>query len=138
MVRLLKVLIVEDESLDLSLLLKIIEWEKLGLTICGVARDGLEAEQMMDKYQPDIVITDIVMPYKNGTELAIYIRKHYSNVRIIFISGHQDFDYALSGIEAEIDCYLLKPIDSVKLTNTLIKISGDIIAERRRIFEKEN
>ena len=82
-VRLLKVLIVEDESLDLSLLLKIIEWEKLGLTICGVARDGLEAEQMMDKYQPDIVITDIVMPYKNGTELAIYIRKHYSNVRII-------------------------------------------------------
>jgi two-component system, response regulator YesN len=134
----LKVLIAEDELLDFSILRKLINWDELGLTLVGIARDGLDAARMVEEYQPDIIITDIVMPGITGTEMASVVHRKYPNMHIIFISGHPDFEYALAGIDAEIDGYLLKPVDFAQLNNILMQVIDKCIKEKKQEFEKEN
>lgn len=134
----LKVFLVEDEVVVREGIKNSIDWEKNGLFFCGEASDGELAYPMIVKEKPDIVITDIRMPFMDGLELARLVKKDMPWVKIIILSGYGEFEYAKEAIDIGITQYLLKPISKQELTKCLITIRDRIIAEQNEhaAFEK--
>lgn len=134
----LKVFLVEDEVVVREGIKNSIDWEKNGLFFCGEASDGELAYPMIVKEKPDIVITDIRMPFMDGLELARLVKKDMPWVKIIILSGYGEFEYAKEAIDIGIAQYLLKPISKQELTKCLITIRDRIIAEQNEhaAFEK--
>ncbi|MDW7656306.1 MAG: response regulator, partial [Bacillota bacterium] len=133
----LKVLIVDDERLDASLLAAIGDWQALNMQIIGIAADGKSAKKLYSDHKPDIVITDIVMPCGNGTELAEWISRQDTFSKIIFLSGHRDFSFAQSGIKSGVERYLLKPVERLELNKALADAAKACIAEKKQRFEQD-
>lgn len=117
-----KVMIVEDEEFILQGLCYIINWEELGLTVVHKAHDGLEALQMWDTQEVDIVITDICMPDMGGLELLKRLREKNEQTRFVILSGYDQFEYARQAIPLGVEEYIIKPIDEEKLTFILQEI----------------
>lgn len=132
----LKVLIVDDEIVIARLIQSLIDYEKLNLTSIGIAADGETALRLIEKHQPQIVITDISMPGISGLDM---IQRILSNPninykpRVIILSGYNSFQYAVNGIKMGVEDYLLKPINKEDLnhvlTKTITKISEDLHLE---------
>ncbi|MDH6366545.1 MULTISPECIES: response regulator [unclassified Breznakia] len=118
-----KVFIVEDEHLIRdSIRNEIIEnSEALDLKFCGEAGDGELGLSMMMDLKPDILITDIRMPFMDGLQLAKEAKEIFPWIRIIIISGFDEFDYAKQALQLGVDDYLLKPIKSAELYTALRK-----------------
>ena len=93
-----KIFLVEDEAVIRNGIKNSINWEKQGLEFAGEAGDGELAYPLIKKTQPDILITDIRMPFMDGLELARLVRKDMPRIRIIILSGYNDFDYAKTAI----------------------------------------
>lgn len=104
----LKVLIVDDDSVAITNIKVMIEWEENGFEICGEAANGEEAIQKIKQTDPQIVITDISMPVMDGTALIDYLNINYPQIKIIALSGYQDYDYVRkSMLKGAVD-YILK------------------------------
>ena len=116
-----KILIVDDETVELQFLRHVIEKYNLPLNICGEAEDGLEALELADKLKPDFVIIDISMPHKNGLEAAAIIKQKHPWIKIYILTAYEKFDYAKKAIEIDVEDYLTKPISPDKLINILKK-----------------
>lgn len=104
-----KVLIVDDEVLIRKGLKHYINWEQEGFTIVGEASNGKEALEKIEKIQPNIVITDIVMPLIDGEELTKLIKERYPTIEVIILSSFGDFEYVRSTFQSGIVDYILKP-----------------------------
>lgn len=115
-------LVVEDESLIRRNLIKKIASLKLPLNLAGEASNGMEAILLADKLCPELVITDIRMPQCDGLEVAAYLQRNHPDVKIIIISGFDDFSYAQSAIQYGVKDYLLKPIKLETLSESLHKL----------------
>jgi len=131
----IKVLIVDDEHLVRSLLRRCIDWKSIGMEIIGEATSGEEAINLADKYRPDLVFTDICMANTDGIEFADIIIKKYPNIKVVVISGYDDFKYAQRSIRVGIKEYLLKPIDDEVVLKTALKMKVEIEKEREVIYE---
>ncbi len=105
-----KVLIVDDCKSDLRGMKSYIPWKELDCEIVATAQNGLDGYNAAIKYKPDIVITDIAMPVKDGFEMTKLINSQLKNVFYIYMSCHQSFDYAQLAIENHAYAYILKPI----------------------------
>ncbi|MBS3969402.1 MAG: response regulator [Clostridia bacterium] len=116
-----KILIVDDERVELQFLRHVIEKYKLPLNICGEAEDGLEAVELADRLKPDFVIIDISMPHKNGLEAAAIIKQKHPWIKIYILTAYEKFDYAKKAIEIDVEDYLTKPISPDKLISVLKK-----------------
>jgi two-component system, response regulator YesN len=88
----------------------------------GSAEDGEEAVELVERYLPDILITDIKMPVLGGLDLVERVRATNSDIRIVIISGYSEFEYARRAIELGVDDYILKPIDAVGLQDILRRL----------------
>jgi AraC-type DNA-binding domain-containing proteins len=134
----LNLLIAEDDELERNGLISSINWEGLGITIAGCAEDGEQALEMAREIKPDILITDIRMPLMDGIELAGIIKKDYPDTKIIFISGFDDFNYALAAIKFNISDYILKPYntDLEKVESSLKKVAYECLSEKRKKREE--
>lgn len=104
--RLYSVLLVDDEEDAVQVIMKKINWESMGFRITGYAGNGIEALEMAEKAQPDVVMTDIRMPYMDGLSLSRKLKELYPNIRIIIFSGFDDFEYAREAIQIEVEPYL--------------------------------
>ncbi|WP_375103569.1 response regulator [Paenibacillus sp. RS8] len=133
----LKVLIVDDEYLIRNLLRMRIDWEKQGLTIIGEASNALEALDMVDEQRPDIIFTDIYMPSINGIEFSREVLAKYPDIKIVIVTGHDEFEYAHQSIKMGISDFILKPIRSSDLLNVIDKLKNKIYEERTRDKELE-
>lgn len=111
----MKVLIADDEVKVCKLLVNLVDWASLGLEIVGIANDGHTACSMIETLKPDIVITDIRMPGFNGIELIDYIKKRFSQIHFIIISGYRQFEYASQAIKYGVEDYLLKPLKKTEI-----------------------
>ncbi|MCQ2524771.1 MAG: response regulator, partial [Lachnospiraceae bacterium] len=118
----MKVFLVEDEYIIREGIKNIINWEGNGYTFCGEAADGELALPLISKTQPDIVITDIKMPFMDGLELSRLIKQKYPNIEIIILSGYDEFDYAKQGISIGVAQYLLKPISGADLLKAVNEV----------------
>lgn len=126
----IKVFLVEDEAIIRRGIRNNIPWEKEGFQFVGEASDGELAYPMIKKAKPDIVITDIKMPFMDGLELASIIRKEMPDTKIIILSGYNEFEYAKTAISIGVTDYQLKPISSEKLLETIKRVA-DIIREEQ-------
>jgi two-component system response regulator YesN len=120
-----KVVLVEDEYVVREGIKKI-DWESHGYEFCGEASDGEMALPIIREYEPDIVITDIKMPFMDGLELAGRIRKGYPNIQIVILSGYEEFSYAKEAISLGVAKYLTKPIGANELLKELDEIKEGI------------
>lgn len=152
-----KVFLVEDEFVVREGIKKNIDWEAHGYEFCGEASDGELAFPLIKKAVPDIVITDIRMPFMDGLELSKLIKKEMPFVEIIVLTGFEEFEYAKEGIKIGVARYLTKPISGDDLISELDALSEkieqnkkeqeirekylnemkeDIVSERKAFFEK--
>ncbi|MWC30973.1 response regulator [Paenibacillus sp. MMS18-CY102] len=131
-----RVLLVDDEIDVREGLVQEIDWEANGFTIVGTAENGKEAMEMADRLALDVVITDISMPFTNGLQLAEWLRAHHPLIKIVILTGYDEFDYARQAIRLSVDEYLLKPFSSESFREVLLKIRDRIeteVAEREDI-----
>lgn len=126
----IKVFLVEDEFIVREGIKNNIDWEKNGYEFCGEASDGELAFPMISKEKPDIVITDIRMPFMDGIELSRLIKKELPQIKIIILSGHEEFEYAKAAIQIGIEEYLLKPINGDELLQVVNHVADKIKEER--------
>ncbi len=138
----LKVFLVEDEVVVREGMKNNIRWEKEGFAFAGEASDGELAYPLIQKTRPDILITDIKMPFMDGLELSRLVKQEMPDVKIIVLSGYDEFEYAKEGISIGITDYLVKPISGNQLLEAVKKV-GKLVEEeqeQRRFletFEKE-
>lgn len=126
----IKVFLVEDEMVIRRGIKNSIDWEKEGYIFCGEASDGELAYPMIIKEKPDILITDIRIPFMDGLELCKLVKKELPNIKILILSGYDEFDYAKEAIRLGVTEYLLKPISSGKLLEALNGVSESIRREK--------
>jgi len=129
------ILLVDDEEEVIRAIMKKINWEGLGFSVIGYACNGVKAFEMVEEFQPDVVMTDIIMPYMDGLELSNRIKAEYPASKILLFTGFDEFEYAKEAVHLEVEEYVLKPINSAELTNvfTQLKIKLD-----QEINEKRN
>jgi two-component system, response regulator YesN len=125
-----KIFLLDDEVQVREGIKNSIDWKKEGFIYCGDASDGEIALPLVEKYQPEIVITDIKMPFMDGLEFSRIIREKMPAVKIIILSGHDEFEYAREAMRVQITEYCLKPISANELLKILHKVSHQIDQER--------
>ena len=106
----LKTFLVEDEVVIREMIKKMIPWEQYGFELAGEASDGEMALPLILKSKPDLLITDIKMPFMDGLTLCKLVKKELPNIKIVILSGYDDFNYAKQAINIGVEDYLLKPI----------------------------
>ncbi len=112
-------MLVDDEPLILEGLRNIIEWESLGFQVVATAKNGLEALEKSQKEPLDVLITDIKMPEMTGLQLTRRLRDQQKNMKVIVLSGFQEFGLVKEGLQLGIENYLLKPINEEELISSL-------------------
>ncbi|KWX84431.1 hypothetical protein AMQ83_29190 [Paenibacillus riograndensis] len=119
-------LIIDDEQLVRKGLQMTVDWNRHGMIVVDDAPNGALGWEKVVRHEPDVVITDIVMPEMNGIELAHKIRKAYPNVKILFLSCHRDFAYAQQGIQIGVSDYIVKTsMDEEEVGRCLDKIRSE-------------
>ncbi|MCR4580147.1 MAG: response regulator [Treponema sp.] len=129
------VFVVDDEPIVLEGIRSKIDWEEGGFIFAGEASDGEIALSMLQELKPDILITDIKMPFMDGLELSAAIKKIQPWIKIIILSGHDEFDYAKKAISIGIEDYLLKPFTPQELLDSLNKTAAQIDKERKQLSD---
>lgn len=124
-----KVFLVEDEIVVREGLRNNILWEQYGFTYVGDASDGEMALPMIREVQPDLLITDIKMPFMDGLALSELVHKELPKTKIVIISGYDDFSYAQQAIRMGVEQYLLKPITKDKMVQVLLELQQKMEAE---------
>ena len=113
------IVVADDEAELREAMCRLIQWEDIGFRLVGSAGNGLDALQLVEQLQPDILLTDIQMPFITGTALAQQVRELQPLIQVAFLSGYDDFEYARSAIDNQVISYLLKPISMAELTEAL-------------------
>ncbi|MCH1982056.1 response regulator [Ruminococcus sp. OA3] len=121
----MKVIIVDDEKKICQLIQFLVDWEKMGLEVAGVAYNGIDALRLVEELEPAIIITDIKMPGCDGLELIQQVQHRKPNIHFIIISGYQDFEYARKAIRYGVRDYLSKPIQKDELEETLQRVAAE-------------
>lgn len=126
-----KVLLVDDEALIREAISENIKWNELGYEFCGACANGKEAIEAIEKEEPHLLLTDICMPHMDGLELAKYVHNKYPQIKVIIISGYDDFDYAKQALTYQVKEYILKPITSFELSEVLEKTKESLDEEHK-------
>ena len=127
-----KVFLVEDEIVVREGIRNNIQWEQYGFICAGDAPDGELALPLIRQIQPDLIITDIRMPFMDGLSLIELVRNELPRTKIVIISGYDDFAYAQQAIRLGVDQYLLKPIIKDKMVEILIELHKKMEAEQQQ------
>ena len=129
-----KLMIVEDEALVREAILKMIDFQKQGFIVVAVCEDGQQAAEQYIQLTPDLVITDICMPFFSGLQLAAMIAEADRGTQVIIITGYDDFNYAKQAIKSQVANYILKPVTPREFEEVLVEARTklDEQHERRR------
>jgi hypothetical protein len=129
-----KIMLVDDEEEVRTSIIKQVDWEKLGFRVVSDAENGEDALEKIDIYEPDVIMTDIRMPYMDGLSLIEKVHSKYPTVKFLIFSGFDDFEYAKEAIRLGVSEYILKPINSEELSGIFNKIKKnlDLEIENRR------
>lgn len=130
-----KVLIVDDNPLICMGIKKMIPWEEFSVELIGTVENGDEAIEAIRENHPDIVITDIMMPGKNGLFVLDFIHQNDQSIKCIVISAYDDFHYAKEAMKAGTIDYLLKPVNKAELIQTVQKAICQIEREKDRVSQ---
>ena len=129
------VLLVDDEEEVFQLIIKKLDWERMGFRIAGYARNGVEALEIAEELQVDVVMSDIKMPYMDGLTLCKKLKELYQSIKVIIFSGFDEFEYAKEALKIEAEEYILKPFNASELREVFERIRGNL---DRELDEKRN
>ena len=129
----MKVFLVDDEIVIREGIRESFPWEDTPYSLVGEAPDGEMALPIIRDTNPDIVITDIKMPFMDGLELCRELKSQMPWIGIIVLSGYDEFEYARQCIKLGVREYLLKPINSADLREALDKVSAQLKEERKTL-----
>ncbi|URN96643.1 MAG: response regulator [Candidatus Pristimantibacillus lignocellulolyticus] len=129
-----KLLIVDDEPEVTEGLQEGIDWESYRISSVHTAINGKDAIELFDRIEPDIVVTDISMPFMNGLQLTEWLKQHFPITKVIIISGYDDFQYAKQAIHLQVEEYLLKPFSNAQLIEAITKVIATIDQEREAVL----
>ena len=115
----IKVFLVEDEIVIRESIREMVPWNEYGFEFAGEASDGEMALPLVRDIKPDLLITDIKMPFMDGLTFCRLVKKELPDTKIIIISGHDDFSYAQQAIALGVEQYILKPINKAWLIEVL-------------------
>lgn len=127
-----KVLLVDDEILDLKGMQTFIPWKELGMQVAHAVTSGFAAADIIESESIDILVTDVRMPNMSGLELARKALDKQEKLKIIFVSGYQDFNYVKQAMALNACGYVVKPMDDNELIESLRKLGEELDAERRK------
>lgn len=127
------VLVVDDEIRQREAVIKSVEWEKAGFKVTGDAENGIEALELLEKLEPDLILTDIKMPLMTGLELARKAREIRPATKFVILSGYDDFEYAQEAFKYNVIRYLLKPISASEMSEEFVKIKAEMDEEFERL-----
>lgn len=122
----IRIMIVDDMPIFLEYLRGCIDWNSYGFEICCEASDGREALEKIEEFYPDVVLTDITMPYVNGLELAEKVTRDYPDISVILITGNNEFEYARKAVKLGVCDYIVKPFEKEELILSLLKLQDNI------------
>ena len=134
----LKIFLAEDEAIVRETIKRMIPWEDLGFELVGEAADGEMALPLLLRQKPDLLITDIKMPFMDGLTLAKVAKKEIPGLKVVILSGYDDFNYAKQAINIGVEDYLLKPITKNALIERLTEIRSRYEHEKtqKEYYEK--
>ena len=127
-----RIMLVDDEEEVRKAIMRKMDWEQLGFVLVGDAENGEDALEQLEQLEPDVVMTDIRMPYMDGLTFTGKIREKYPSVKILIFSGYDDFEYARQAISVGVEQYLLKPITRSALQKVLVEIREKIENQREQ------
>lgn len=128
----LKLLLVDDEYLELNMLAENIDWNALGFTVIAQAKNGQDALHKIAHELPDVIITDIKMPIMDGVVLAKMLYQEYPQIKVVFLSGYNQYEYMRSAMEVQALDYLLKPLDLDEIPPLMEKVKQRCGEELRK------
>ena len=139
------ILLVEDEEAVRHSIKDLTPWEEYGFSVMGEASNGMEALEIISETMPDVIITDIRMPYMDGIQFIQEVREKYSQtVEVIFLSGYDEFTFAQTALSLKAAEYVLKPvsIDSMRalLGRIRAKLDEDVarVSDRTKLEEQHS
>jgi two-component system, response regulator YesN len=126
-----KIFLVEDEIVTREGIRDNVDWKANGFEFCGEASDGEIALPILLTVRPDVLITDIKMPFMDGLQLCRIVRERIPQAKVIILSGHDEFEYAQEAIHLGVTEYLLKPVTVQDLNSVLGKIVAQLEKEKK-------
>jgi two-component system response regulator YesN len=132
MITIYRVLLADDERLDLEGMRRFVPWSSLGLEVVGAVNSGFAACEVLERERIDILVTDVQMPNMTGLELARKAMEQWKDLKVIFVSGYQDFHYVKEALSMNACNYVLKPMDDHELIDSLEKITRELDQERKQ------
>ncbi|HOO29087.1 MAG TPA: response regulator [Lachnospiraceae bacterium] len=127
------IVVAEDEALLLENLIQKIEAADLGFEVIGSAQTGIQAYELVEELNPDVLITDIRMPAMDGLSLIQKINESHPRMDCIITSGYSDFEYARTALKYHVYDYLLKPVDIEELKTVLKKLDNKYTLEQNAL-----
>lgn len=136
--KLYTVILVDDEEEVRQAIIRKLEWEAIGFQVIGYAENGEEALELAERLRPDVVMTDIKMPFMDGLTLCRKLREILRHTKLVIFSGFDEFEYAKEAIKLEVEEYILKPINAAELKNIFerIKLQLDKEVDEKRNMDK--
>lgn len=124
-----KVVLADDEPEVLRSIQRTLDWEKYGFSVVGAFLNGLDVLEFLENHDVDIVFTDIRMPFMDGIELMHKIKEKYPYIKLVIISGYDDFQYAKEALIHGVLDYILKPINAREMSEVLQKVKDKMDTE---------
>ena len=125
-----RVLLADDEEEIRTGISRKIDWAALGFSLVGEAGNGEEALELAEQLRPDVVLTDIKMPFIDGLELCRHLRQSLPAAKLVVFSGFDDFEYARQAVGMGVSEYILKPINAAELSEVLTKLRQQLDKQR--------
>ena len=133
-----KLIIADDEHIIREGLNSLIKWKEIGFDVVVLFQDGVEIIEYVKSNEVDVILTDIMMLTTTGIDVAKYIYKNKPHIKVVFISGFKEFEFAKKGIEYGVENYLLKPTNVDEVTETFTKIYLKLVEESKQKQFQEN
>lgn len=133
-----KVMVVDDEEMARRMITEGINWLSLDMEIQADTGSALEALALMEDQTPDILFTDIKMPYMDGLEFSRIVKTKYPHVKIVILTAFKDFDYAQKSVGIGVSGFLLKPVNRMELQETAMQLRKQIDEEKKKWFEYDH
>lgn len=117
----IKMLFIDDDAILRRAISETIDWESVGISLIGTAGSCVEALDLIADNEPDVIVTDIVMPQISGLDLCKIINREYPATKVILLSGYERFDYAQEAIDQQVFAYLTKPLKNKELVDAVLR-----------------
>ena len=125
-----RVLLADDEEEIRAGISRKIDWEKLGFSLVGEAENGAEALELAEQLRPDVVLTDIKMPFMDGLELCRRLKQSLPAAKMVVFSGFDDFEYARQAVSMGVSEYIMKPINAPEMNRVLERLREQLEQQR--------